>query len=133
MKEHILIRLSVFTQPGQQPFSEDDCHHLIDFAARVITPISIGTIPNEIGQRHHLTWETGTLRSLIAEHFHKSPVDPLETMRLPKSFDAWSLCKIGGMKIRFTDSLSDHLLLIDDDDVVLIFHHASYLKQQSEQ
>jgi hypothetical protein len=106
---------------------------MIDFVARLIAPINIGTLPNELNTRRHLEWSSGTLRSLVADHFNEPPVLTFEHLRLPKAFDAWSLCKVGGIEIRFTDNLADHLLLIDDDAVVLVFHHVSYLKQQDKE
>lgn len=133
VKEHMLIRLNDLRQSGQRPSSENSCHQMIDFAARLITPINIGTLPNEVNKRRHLEWDTGTLRSLIADHFNESQILAFERLRLPKTFDAWSLCKIGGIQIRFTDNLADHLLLVDDDAVVLVFHHVSYLNQQGKE
>lgn len=132
-KEHILIRLSGLRRAGQKPSSEHSCHHMIDFVARLMTPINIGTLPNEVNKRRHLTWNTGTLRDLVAGYLSEPPVLAFERLRLPRAFNAWSLCIIGGIKIRFTDNLADHLLLVDDDAVVLVFHHVSYLKQQGKE
>lgn len=132
-KEDMLTSLKELRQAGQKQLSDSDCHHMIDFAARLIAPINIGTLPNEIIKRRHLEWKTGTLRSLIAGHFNEPPVLTFERLRLPKAFDAWNLSKIGGIKMRFTDNLTDHLLLVDDDAVVLVFHHVSYLKQQDKE
>lgn len=133
VKENMLVRLKELRQAGQKPSTEQNCHHMVDFVARLITPINIGTLPNEVNRRRHLMWDTGTLRSLIANYFNEPPVLTFERLRLPKTFDAWSLCKIGGIRIRFTDNLADHLLLVDDDAVVLVFHHVSYLKQQNKE
>ncbi|KAJ0118031.1 hypothetical protein J7T55_014484 [Diaporthe amygdali] len=105
---------------------------MIDFVARLITPINIGTLPNEVNKRRHLKWDTGTLKDCVNEYFDESPVLTFERLRLPKAFDAWSLCKVGGIKIRFTDNLADHLLLVEDDAIVLIFHHVTYLEQQGQ-
>lgn len=133
VKEHILIRLNKLRQAGQNQLSEENCNHMVDFAARIVAPVNIGTLPNEVKKRRHLEWKTGTLRSLFAEYFNEPPVLAFERLRLPKAFAAWSLCKVGGIKIRFTDNLADHLLLVDDDAVVMVFHHVSYLKQQGKE
>lgn len=133
VKEHVIVQLNGLRQAGGKPLSEHSCAQLVDFAARIITPINIGTLPNEINKRRHLEWSEGTLRSLVAEYFNEPPSLDFDRLRFPKAFDAWSLCKIGGVKIRFTDNLADHLLLVDDDAVVLVFHHVSYLKQQQEE
>lgn len=129
-KENIMIQLKSLPQAGQKPLSEESCHHMIDFVAGLITPINIGTRPNEVKDRRHLQWTSGTLRRLVADYFNDPPVLTFEHLKLPKAFDAWSLCKVGGIKIRFTDNLADHLLLIDDDTTLLVFHHVSYLRQQ---
>lgn len=132
-KESITAHLNELRRAKQKFLSEHMCHCTIDFAARLITPVNIGALPNEVNQRRHLEWTSGTLRSLIADYFNEPSVLTFEHLRLPKAFDAWSLCKIGGIRIIFTDNLADHLLLVDDDAVVLIFHHVSYLKQQGKQ
>lgn len=132
VKERMLIQLNESRLARQKPSSEHSCHHTINFVARLITAINIGTLPNEVNKRRHLTWNTGTLRDLVAGYFSEPQVLTFERLRLPKAFDAWNLCKIGGIKIRFTDNLADHLLLVDDDAVVLVFHHVNYLKQQGQ-
>ncbi|KAL1874464.1 hypothetical protein Daus18300_003482 [Diaporthe australafricana] len=108
---------------------------MMDFGARLVTPINIGTLPNEVNKRRHLKWDTGTLRNCLTEYFDEAqaPTLTFERLRLPKAFDAWSLCKVGGIKIRFTDNLADHLLLLEDDTVVLVFHHVTYLEQQGKE
>ena len=57
-----------------------------------------------------------------------------ESVKLPKSFTAESLQKIGGIEVYWTDNVFDHLLLADDDTKVFLFHHVSYLQtlQKSE-
>lgn len=131
--EHMLIRVEELRQAGQKPLPGHSCLHMINFVARLVIPINIGTLPNEVNNRRRLEWTRGTLRSLISEHFSEPPAIAFERLRLPKTFDAWSVCKIGGIQIRFTDNLADHLLLVDDDAVVLVFHHVSYLKQQDKE
>ena len=58
------------------------------------------------------------------------PTLSCEHVRLPKSFDAWSIEMVGGIEIAFTDNLADHLLLVEEDSKVLIFHHVSFLEVQ---
>jgi len=47
-----------------------------------------------------------------------------------KIFTARNIDRIGGIRIRWTNNLADHLRLSDDDGAVFIFHHASFLKFQ---
>lgn len=131
--EHMLVRVKELRQAGQKSLPGHSCHHMINFVARLVIPINIGTLPNEVNNRRHLKWTRGTLRSLIATHFNEPPKITFDRLRLPKTFDAWNVCKIGGIKIRFTDNLADHLLLVDDDAIVLVFHQVSYLKQQDKE
>lgn len=133
VKESILTQLQNSHQAEQKSISEHNCGHMIDFAARLIIPINIGTLPNEVNKRRHLKWNTGTLKNCITEYFNERPSLTFERLRLPKAFDVWSICKIGGITIRFTDNLADHLLLVEDDAVVLIFHHVTYLEQQGQE
>ncbi|KAL8854500.1 MAG: hypothetical protein Q9221_000771 [Calogaya cf. arnoldii] len=52
----------------------------------------------------------------------------LDTVKLPQSFTAANLEKIGGIQVLWTDNLADHLLLRDDDTKVMLFHHVSALR-----
>jgi hypothetical protein len=49
---------------------------------------------------------------------------------LPKAFNAWSLEKIGRIRIIFTDDLSDHLRLDEDDSKLHVFPFVSFLDCQ---
>jgi hypothetical protein len=54
-------------------------------------------------------------------------------VRLPKTFDAWAIERIGGISIQFTDNLADHLLLVNDDTTLLVFHHVAFLELQTKE
>ncbi|KAK0627397.1 hypothetical protein B0T14DRAFT_535243 [Immersiella caudata] len=86
--------------------SEEHCVNSINLAARLLTMIKFGVVQ------------------------HQAPVLGCESTRLPKSFNAWTIEMIGGIRTGFTDNLADHLLLVEDDSKVLIFHHASFLEYQ---
>ena len=53
---------------------------------------------------------------------------PQESIKLPQSFTADQIERIGGIEIHWTDNLADHLLLRDDDTKLFLFHHVSILK-----
>jgi hypothetical protein len=103
----------------------------INLASRVLVMAKIGRLEHEVvPQWNGLDWKDGSLRSFLHDHFHSAPRLGCEGVRLPKSFDAWSLENIGGVAIEFTDNLADHLRLTHDDTAVLVFHHASFLEYQ---
>ncbi|KAJ2995200.1 hypothetical protein NUW58_g1347 [Xylaria curta] len=106
------------------------CESSIDLAARLLLMLKIGVVRHQANPCHYLKWEKGNLKDFVRERFNKPPVLDCHHVRLPKSFDAWSISVIGGLRLEFTDNLADHLLLIDDDTTVLVFHHASFLECQ---
>jgi serine/threonine protein kinase len=55
-------------------------------------------------------------------------ISPKWNIRLEKSFNAESLQRIAGIKIRWTDVLADHLLLNEDDSTLHLFRAAPLLK-----
>ncbi|TGJ87792.1 hypothetical protein E0Z10_g908 [Xylaria hypoxylon] len=92
--------------------------------------LKVGVVRHQASPHLCLKWEKGDLQSFVRERFNKPPVLDCHHVRLPKSFDIWSISTIGGLKVEFTDNLGDHLLLVDDDTTVLLFHHASFLECQ---
>ncbi|CAJ2508037.1 Uu.00g092230.m01.CDS01 [Anthostomella pinea] len=106
------------------------CEQSINLAARLLAMVEIGRSKSELFAERVLSWTEGTLQDFLSDHFGTLPVLKDDLVRLPKSFDAWSLQAVGGIDIGFTDNLADHLLLIEDDMKVLIYHHASFLKHQ---
>ncbi|OTB17607.1 hypothetical protein K445DRAFT_311087 [Daldinia sp. EC12] len=102
----------------------------VNLAARLLLMLKIGVVKHQAVPRHYITWDQGTLADLVKERFNEVQVLDTCHVRLPKSFNAWSINVIGGLEIEFTDNLADHLLLVDDDTKVLIFHHASFLECQ---
>ncbi|KAI1122257.1 hypothetical protein F5Y10DRAFT_254496 [Nemania abortiva] len=110
--------------------AESACESSIDLAVRLLLMLKVGTVRHQTTPRHCLKWENGSLQGFIRERFNKSPVLDCHHVRLPKSFNAWSIATIGGLKIEFTDNLADHLRLVEDDTIILIFHHASFLECQ---
>jgi hypothetical protein len=51
-------------------------------------------------------------------------------IKLEKQFNALNLQRIAGIRISWTDNLTDHLRMMDDDKTVAVFYHASFLKYQ---
>lgn len=49
------------------------------------------------------------------------------SLRLPRSFNAHTMARVAGFKIRWTSDLSKHLAMSDNDEDMSVFHHATYL------
>ncbi|KAK8093575.1 hypothetical protein PG997_000260 [Apiospora hydei] len=102
----------------------------INLALRLISMMKFGIARGQIMPRRCLAWNQGSLKEYLADYFGKPPVLNCDRVRLPKSFHAWSIEKIGGIDVCFTDNLADHLLLVEDDSKLLIFHHVCFLEYQ---
>ena len=50
-----------------------------------------------------------------------------ESLRLPRSFNARTMARVAGFKIRWTSDLSKHLAMSDNDEEISVFHHATHL------
>ncbi|KAI8954895.1 hypothetical protein F4801DRAFT_603476 [Xylaria longipes] len=111
--------------------AESACENSVDPAVRLFLMLKVGVVRHQANSPHCMKWENGSLSEFVRERFNKPPVLDCHHVRLTKSFDAWSISTIGGLKLEFTDNLADHLLLVDDDTTVLIFHHASFLECQT--
>ncbi|KAH8890154.1 hypothetical protein GQ53DRAFT_824798 [Thozetella sp. PMI_491] len=112
--------------------ADEACENTINLAARLLLMLKIGLVRGQSVPRRCLSWTQGSLRSFVRTYFAEPPRLNSDHLRLPKTFDAWSIATIGGIAVDFTDNLADHLLLVADDSKVLIFHHASFLEHQQE-
>jgi len=110
--------------------SEEACLNSINLAARLITMMKFGVVKHQAVPRRHIHWDAGPLSNFVKDYWNVPPVLGCEPVRLPKSFNAWSVEMVGGIQVGFTDNIADHLLLVEDDSKVLIFHHASFLEYQ---
>ncbi|KAI1144724.1 hypothetical protein F4825DRAFT_342059 [Nemania diffusa] len=110
--------------------TEGACESSVDLAVRLLLMLKVGVVRHQATPRHCLKWEKGSLEDFVREQFNKAPVLDCHHVRLPKSFNAWSISAIGGLEIDFTDNLADHLRLVNDDTTVQVFHHASFLECQ---
>lgn len=108
----------------------EHCEEIVCFAARLLVMMNVGRFMSEAHLRRNVLWESSSLRDCVDEHFVETPKMSCESIKLPKTFNAWSIETIGGISVRLTDNLADHLLLVEDDTTVLVFHHASFLECQ---
>ena len=130
-REDVVLELDKHQKTESQTHTNEVLQTSINFAARILVMVKLGRLQHEVPQRRTLDWESGSLREFLRHRFPSTPQIGCENVRLTKTFDAWSLENVGGIRIQFTDNLADHLRLVDDDEVVLIFHHASFLEHQN--
>ncbi|KAK8039983.1 hypothetical protein PG993_008394 [Apiospora rasikravindrae] len=117
---------------GDYTLAHPVAENSINLALRLVSMMKFGTARRQIMPRRCLAWEHGSLKEYLASYFGKQPALSCDRVRLPKSFQAWSIERIGGIDICFTDNLADHLLLVEDDSKLLIFHHVSFLEYQQD-
>ncbi|KAH6672957.1 hypothetical protein B0J14DRAFT_654684 [Halenospora varia] len=103
----------------------------INFAARllIMVPawgmISMGRSLIVTGETK-LDWKDGPIRQLVLHHFDHQ-VQMTEKVKFEKLFNARNLERVGGIKIRWTSNLADHLRMREDDRTVELFHYVSFL------
>jgi len=106
----------------------------IDLAARLYLMISIGDSKYAVSSGTPLVWGEGNLEDFLLEYFNDPQVLSDSNIKFEKTFNAYNLERIAGIKVKWTDNLIDHLRIIEaDDKTVEIFHHASFLKHVKNQ
>lgn len=107
----------------------------VDLAVRLWLMIDVGELKDGFvpGQRP-LLWKRGLLRDLLEERFGLAIATPRRVVRvkLDRIFNARNLERIAGLKIIWTDNISDHLRLMVDDTRIAIYHHASFLEHHKD-
>ncbi|KAL9034912.1 MAG: hypothetical protein Q9180_005148 [Flavoplaca navasiana] len=103
----------------------------IDFTASIRTLMIIGRSAGDVSYDDFVVWEPSMFLhpgrnewqpNLINTVF--PPPSFLDTVKLPQSFTAANLEKIGGIRVIWTNNLADHLLLRDDDTKLLFVKNA---------
>jgi hypothetical protein len=107
---------------------KEACERSIILAVRLLVMMRFGVTKHQVSPRRCLQWQQGSLKDFVHGLFNEPPKLSCEQVRLPKTFDAWSIANVAGIEVAFTDNLADHLLLVDDDTRLLVFHHASFLE-----
>lgn len=99
----------------------------IDLAARLLVTLSIGELEHCWTPGPTIHWEQGRLVDSI-----QTDLSPAycckDEVKLPKSFTAANLERIGGIRVCWTSNLAEHLMMKEDDTIVTIFHQASFLE-----
>lgn len=109
---------------------EEYCEEIVCFTARLLVMMNVGRFMSEVPFRGDVLWESSSLRDCVDDYFAETPKMSCDSVKFPKTFNAWSVETVGGIKVRLTDNLADHLLLVEDDTAVFVFHHASFLECQ---
>lgn len=71
--------------------SNEVLEHTINLAVSVWLMIKLGPVSEQEGPWRRLRWREGSLQDCIHEHFNKKPSLNLDGIRLPRSFNAWSI------------------------------------------
>ena len=130
-------------------FSADLAPTVLDLAASTWLMLSVGKFPGDISYDEPIQWfASSTLYSpspsltrandndnnattpnlSVISHQFPPTHSTKDIVKLPQSFTAAHLEKIGGIEIRWTNNLADHLLLRDDDTKLMLFHQVSVLE-----
>lgn len=100
----------------------------INLTSSFLLMMSIGTAPYVIPGGTDLIRkdDSGPIKDCIAAHFNPGKRSE-EAVKLDTLFTAQNLDRIAGLKITWTDDISDHLRLFKFDTEVAIVHHVSFL------
>jgi hypothetical protein len=133
LRERNATRLSVkdslmttLSRSGSTHF-EEALQKAINLVIRLWLMIDVGDYMNGIipGQTR-LCWADDSLQNLVKSEFINEPILQSK-LKLEKTFMAFNLERVAGIKIFWTDNLADHLRMMDDDTRVAVFHHAFFL------
>jgi hypothetical protein len=112
----LTILLLTIPEPFVQPkHATEFVQDWIHFAAEALLLIDV-----------RMWLETQTLKEFVMIVQFPSSI-LVDSVKLPRTFNVRNLNKIAGMRIRWTDILSEHLMLENEDTQVAIFHQASAL------
>ncbi|KAJ9493793.1 hypothetical protein H2202_010721 [Exophiala xenobiotica] len=117
------LKQSIVRPPHLFSQTSDDSelvHQLIDLTGQALLLLDIG----------HWSGDEDLQTFLRSKSF--SPSAQADNYRIPQVFNLRNLDKIGGIKIRWTDILSEHLALEKEDTQVAIFHHGRVLDMLEE-
>jgi hypothetical protein len=107
--------------------SETQIEDALILAARIWSLSTIGDLQQCLSFGSTVTWSSGTLGDTL-KRYYLSSSQPVESIKIPKIFNAVNLDRIAGIKICWTSNLLDHLQMTDDYQTVHIFHLVSFLK-----
>lgn len=131
VKESIRTNLKqLFTSKSDR--EEEILNDSIDFAARLYLMINIGDSKYAVSSGTPLVWRNGNLKDFLSAYFDDPQILSDSNVKFEKTFNAYNLRRIAGIRVKWTDNLIDHLRMTDDKTVE-VFHHASFLKHVKNQ
>ena len=107
----------------------------VDMCASLLAMVECGKRQEFVfSGRSPLLWDSEgrarSLRNCLSRGFTAQTTLDARNSKLVKGFTGRNLSRIGGIKIKWTTNLVDHLLLTDDDQAVFVFQCASFLMLQ---
>ena len=102
----------------------------IFLAVRLWLMLNVGSATTNtfVPGRSNLEWpEHTSLDDFLKSCFPESNLGP-KLSQWPSSLNAFTLERIGGFKIVWTDHLADHLYLNEDMDAISVYHHVQVLR-----
>lgn len=102
----------------------------IRLAVRLVAMVDIGLIcPGGIQGYTSLQWTNVQLdlKTVLSNHFEEK-TSTAGFSRFGRLFNAQNLQRYANLKIRWTNSLNNHLRLVDEDSTLCVFHHVAFLK-----
>ena len=134
-REAILDRLRLARGNGCQSTEEEirkKLSGLIELAARLVSMMTdIGSLPFSTRNQDRLDWNGVSLQDFVHLQFPERP-GPDGDLTFEKSFTALNLVRIAGLKVKWTNNLADHLLLINGATTIVIFHQALFLRHNQD-
>lgn len=102
----------------------------VDLCVSLMLMVEVGEHEFGFWGLRPVCWADGALDRFVAKYFEPEAPLAVDNPRLGKLFTARNLTRIGGVGVRWTTNLADHLRLADDDQTVFIFHIAGFLQLQ---
>ncbi|KAM4060208.1 hypothetical protein HRG_002186 [Hirsutella rhossiliensis] len=101
----------------------------IELCAGLLAMVEVGVHKYGFSGSNPLSWyDKHSLREAIKQFFQPGQHLKPDNQKLERLFTAHNLSSIGGMRIKWTTNLVDHLMLTDDDQTVFIFHCVGFLE-----
>lgn len=112
------------------PVTIERAENTVALCASLLLLIEFGAHRYGISGSTRLDWLADqSLADSVAVFFDgQKPILQPEGIRLGRLFTARNISLIGGIRVRWTTNLVDHLLLADDDRTVFIFHYVGFLR-----
>ncbi|KAH5157574.1 hypothetical protein HBH69_080630 [Parastagonospora nodorum] len=114
----------------QRQNEEETFENAIDLAARLCFMVNIGENPSTVTRCEQLLWTSSSLKDCLEGYFSTLQASCGDSFRFDRTFIAFNMERVAGIRICWTNDLADHLRVVTDGvKRVSIFHHASFLER----